>query len=87
MFQIRDVPVLLRHLFNELLQGQLNQFIALRMGMSLLVSIIYIVLPIDMVPEMFFGFLGFLDDLMVFIFLFIYVAHVYRRYVGRADSP
>lgn len=42
-----------------------------RMGFKLLIGIVYLVFPIDLIPDFFIG-LGQLDDLMVFIVLFIW---------------
>ncbi|MEM5474601.1 DUF1232 domain-containing protein [Hoeflea sp. AS60] len=42
-----------------------------RMGLKLLIGIVYLVFPVDLIPDFIIG-LGQLDDLMVFIILFIW---------------
>jgi RING finger protein 170 len=44
-------------------------------------TLVYLVSPIDLIPEMIFGILGYLDDLIAVIFMAVYVSAVYRAYV------
>uniref|UniRef100_A0A0A9Z2E1 E3 ubiquitin-protein ligase RNF170 n=1 Tax=Lygus hesperus TaxID=30085 RepID=A0A0A9Z2E1_LYGHE len=83
--RIMLLPVLLRHLYAETVSGQLNSYLVLRMVMSLSLSVLYLVLQTDMIPERFFGILGLLDDLLFFIFAIFYIANVYRHFVGRQE--
>lgn len=42
----------------------------------------YLISPLDMIPEAVFGFLGLLDDLFVIFLLAIYVTVIYRRFLA-----
>nr|CAD7453739.1 unnamed protein product [Timema tahoe] len=44
-------------------------------------SLVYLLSPLDFIPEAMFGLLGFLDDLFVVFLLAIYVSILYRRLV------
>ncbi|KAF6197486.1 hypothetical protein GE061_020152 [Apolygus lucorum] len=83
--RIMLLPVLLRHLYTEMMNGQLNSYLVFRMVMSLSLSLVYLVLQTDMIPERFFGLLGLLDDLLFFVFAIFYIANVYRHFVGRQE--
>ncbi|XP_077241414.1 uncharacterized protein LOC143881947 isoform X3 [Tasmannia lanceolata] len=42
-------------------------------------SIIYVVSPVDIIPEGLFGILGLLDDLIIVLIVFFYLAALYQR--------
>ena len=40
---------------------------------------IYLISPIDLIPEVVFGPLGLVDDLLSLVTVLVYVAHMYRQ--------
>lgn len=42
----------------------------------------YLISPLDMIPEAVFGILGLLDDMFVVFLLAIYVTVIYRRFLA-----
>ncbi|XP_059468384.1 E3 ubiquitin-protein ligase RNF170-like [Neocloeon triangulifer] len=75
---MRDAPVLLRHLLVELREmGGLSQLFVAKLVVCILITGIYLVCPIDMLPEAFLGFLGLVDDLLVVMLFFVYVSRMY----------
>jgi len=80
---IRDLPTISRHLWNEFFSvGGLVYMFRIRIVLCLLAGVIYLVSPLDVIPEAVFGLLGFLDDLFVFLLLAIYLSILYRRYLA-----
>jgi len=52
-----------------------------------LLLIIYIISPVDLVPEIIFGFIGYLDDFAVFVALSILLALLYAtKIINDTDS-
>lgn len=83
MDYIRDIPVLLPHLASQFfsMNGLILMF-RLRVVMCLAVAAIYILSPLDILPEAVFGLIGVLDDLFVVFLFAIYIALAYRRFIG-----
>ncbi|KAK9167727.1 hypothetical protein Scep_002918 [Stephania cephalantha] len=46
--------------------------------LQIVVSIIYVLSPIDIIPEGVLGFIGFVDDILVALFFFLHIAAIYR---------
>ena len=44
--------------------------------------LVYIISPIDLIPEMIFGAVGLIDDFFVFIGLFVFIAKSYYTFIG-----
>lgn len=83
MDYIRDLPTISRHLWNEFFSvGGLVYMFRIRIVLCLLAGFIYLISPLDVIPEAVFGLLGFLDDLFVFLLLAIYLSILYRRYLA-----
>jgi len=83
MDYIRDLPTMSRHLWNEFFSvGGLVYMFRIRIVLCLLAGVIYLVSPLDIIPEAVFGLLGFLDDVFVFLLLAIYLSILYRRYLA-----
>ncbi|KAB7506336.1 E3 ubiquitin-protein ligase [Armadillidium nasatum] len=81
--QLRDLPTILRHVWAELFTWRgLGVLYRMRIILCFVVAFIYAVVPFDIVPEAFFGFLGLLDDLFITLFLLLQVATFYRNHVG-----
>ncbi|CAD5163573.1 unnamed protein product [Musa acuminata subsp. malaccensis] len=77
---LRDVPFFLRRLLREWMDPQRALPLAFRARtvLSMLFSVIYVLSPFDILPERIFGFVGFLDDLLVLVIVFLNLAAVYR---------
>lgn len=84
MEYIQDLPVLLRHAISDLfsLHGMVAMF-RIRIVVCLLLVVLYILSPLDIIPEMMFGFLGWLDDLFIMIIVAIYISVIYRTYLSQ----
>jgi len=79
---IADLPMLLRHLWRYFWSGEgIELIFRLRIVMFLAMAVVYVLLPFDLLPEVVFGVLGLLDDILVFVLILIYVAVVFRRVI------
>lgn len=80
---VQDFPMLLRHFLWECstADGMATVF-RFKIAFGILVGIIYIFLPLDIIPEAVFGILGLLDDVFVIFVILIYVTIVYRNIVA-----
>ncbi|RWS15692.1 RING finger protein 170-like protein, partial [Dinothrombium tinctorium] len=78
-----DLPTLLRHLSSEFFTvGGLMYMFRIRIVLCFVAAIMYLISPLDMIPEAVFGILGLLDDLFVVLLLAIYVTIIYRRFLA-----
>lgn len=78
-----DLPTLLRHLTSEFFTlGGLMYMFRIRVVLCFLAALMYLISPLDMIPEAMFGILGLLDDLFVVLLLAVYVTVVYRRFLA-----
>lgn len=84
--QLQDLPTILRHIWAELFSWR-GIFLAfkLRVILSVVMAILYVVTPIDIIPEAFLGLLGLADDVVVIIIILIQVSIVYRTVVANRD--
>ena len=82
MEHIRDLPVLLRHLWSHIWSGEgLHFAFQLRVAVLGLIWIAYFLSPLDLLPEALFGLIGLLDDLLVFIMISMHLAYFFRQVV------
>ncbi|XP_075738954.1 E3 ubiquitin-protein ligase RNF170 isoform X6 [Rhipicephalus microplus] len=80
---LRDLPTLLRHVGSEFFSmGGIMYMFRLRIVLCFVAAIMYLISPLDMIPEAIFGILGLLDDLFVVLLLAIYVTVIYRRFLA-----
>ncbi|XP_051524038.1 E3 ubiquitin-protein ligase RNF170-like isoform X1 [Myxocyprinus asiaticus] len=80
--RLRDVPTLLRHAFREMFSvGGLFWMFRIRILLCLMGALMYLVSPLDFIPEGVVGLLGFMDDFFVILLLFIYISIMYREVV------
>ncbi|XP_073994503.1 E3 ubiquitin-protein ligase RNF170-like [Rhodnius prolixus] len=82
---IREIPVLMRHYLDDLMNGgQMPgiMYLNLRMCLLFLFSTVYLILPMDILPETVFGVLGWLDDIFIILTIVLYMCSVYRYYVA-----
>ncbi|RWS28556.1 RING finger protein 170-like protein [Leptotrombidium deliense] len=78
-----DLPTLLRHLSSEFFTvGGLMYMFRIRIVLCFVAAIMYLISPLDMIPEAVFGILGLLDDIFVVLLLAIYVTIIYRRFLA-----
>ncbi len=49
----------------------------------LLIVLVYFISPIDLIPELVFGRIGYIDDFGSIIVALVYLAHVYRKDMSR----
>jgi len=78
----RDAPHLLSRFWSELTSGGPNTMRLLqqlRIWGLMLGGLLYLLSPLDMLPEGLFGLIGLLDDVMVLVVLGIMVAGVFRN--------
>lgn len=82
MEMVRDCPTLIRHLWNEFFSvGGLMLMFRVRILLCFLAGLMYLLSPLDIIPEAVFGVLGLLDDVFVVFLLAVYVSIIYRRLV------
>lgn len=81
---IMDAPTLMRHFISEIfsLAGMIRLFNA-RIIVCLLAAVMYLVSPLDIIPEAVFGLLGFLDDIFVLLLISVYLTIIYRGIVAQ----
>nr|ADV02777.1 C3HC4-type zinc RING finger family protein [Ipomoea batatas]GMD51020.1 E3 ubiquitin-protein ligase RNF170-like [Ipomoea batatas] len=88
--KLQDLPFLLRRLLREITDPQrsLPFVIRARVYLAAFLSVLYVLSPIDIIPEGFLGIIGFLDDLIIVFICFLHVAALYRSLlVFRHGSP
>ena len=92
--QVRDLPMLLRHLVVYLFSGEgLHLAFQLRVGVLAVVWIVYLLSPLDLLPEAVFGLIGLLDDLVIFLLISMYLTFFFRQIMSNvgvnvgADVP
>lgn len=62
--------------------GGLMYMLRIRIVLCFVAAIMYLISPLDMIPEAVFGILGLLDDVFVVLLLAIYVSMIYRRFLA-----
>ena len=84
---IRDIPELTRQIF---LDARLSRQILttakiMKFVLLLLATCLYLLSPLDLVPESMFGAIGLIDDLLLVVIYFIYVTSIFRNlYVSQS---
>ncbi|XP_031405490.1 E3 ubiquitin-protein ligase RNF170-like isoform X2 [Punica granatum] len=78
--RMQDLPFFLRRLLRELMDPQrsLPLFIRARVYLAMILSAIYILSPVDFIPEAILGIIGYLDDLIILLVCVLHVAALYR---------
>jgi len=80
MEMIRDLPVLLRHLVHYLFSGEgLHLAFQLRVAILVAIWLLYLLSPLDLIPEAVFGLVGLLDDLVIFFLIAMYLTFFFRQ--------
>ncbi|GFO03188.1 E3 ubiquitin-protein ligase rnf170 [Plakobranchus ocellatus] len=79
---LQDLPTLLRHAFHEFFSvGGLMWMFRFRIGILVLAAFLYLISPLDILPEAVFGIIGFLDDIFIILLLAIYISIIYRQVI------
>ncbi|KAL0437913.1 UNVERIFIED_CONTAM: E3 ubiquitin-protein ligase [Sesamum latifolium] len=80
MQRMQDLPFLLKRLLRDVMDPQrsLPLVIRARVYLAMLVSAIYVISPVDIIPEALLGIFGLLDDLIIVFICFLHVAALYR---------
>lgn len=82
MDYLRDLSILFRYVLREFFfVGGLIWMFRFRIIVIFLVVLFYFIFLLDIILEVVFGILGFLDDLFVLFLLVIYISIIYRNYV------
>ncbi|KAI3763097.1 hypothetical protein L1987_53547 [Smallanthus sonchifolius] len=83
--RLQDLPFLLKRLFRELMDPQrsLPFVIKARVFLALISTAIYVLSPVDIIPEALFGVLGLLDDVIIALIFFLHVGTLYRAILVR----
>jgi len=86
MDYVRDAPVLLRHLWQRMFSvGGLMLIFRLRILLCFAAMFLYVLSPLDILPEAVFGLLGIMDDLFIVGMALFYVVTLYRHYLGQGN--
>ncbi|XP_008795581.1 E3 ubiquitin-protein ligase RNF170 [Phoenix dactylifera] len=88
--RLRDLPFFIRRLSRELMDPQrsLPLVIRARMMFAMALSAIYVLSPVDILPEGVLGIVGLLDDFLFLLIVFLHLAAIYRSVlVYRHGSP
>ncbi|XP_005091877.1 E3 ubiquitin-protein ligase RNF170 [Aplysia californica] len=80
---LQDLPTLLRHAFHEFFSvGGLMWMFRLRIVILVFGALLYLISPLDILPEAAFGIIGFLDDFFIILLLAVYISIFYRQIVA-----
>ena len=79
MHYVYDIPALLRHLLRELFTVRGLMLIRrLHLVVIVVLLLVYLILPLDLLPEAVFGILGLIDDIIIIVGTLVYISLVYR---------
>lgn len=85
--QVRDTPTLLRHVLSELVSTRGLSFCNRVWIIVLMIfAMVYVISPIDLIPELLFGPIGYIDDIGSVIALIMYVVQIYRQDMSTRTS-
>ncbi|XP_057973062.1 uncharacterized protein LOC131161361 [Malania oleifera] len=78
--RLQDLPFLLRRLLRELMDPRrsLPFVIRARVYIAMILSAVYVLSPVDIIPEGILGVVGLLDDVIIVLICFLHVAALYR---------
>ena len=80
MEHLVDLPVLLRHLWAYFWSGQgLHFAFQLRVVLLGIMWLLYLLSPLDLLPEAVFGIIGLVDDLFIFLMISMHLAYFFRQ--------
>uniref|UniRef100_A0A1D1Y3J6 E3 ubiquitin-protein ligase RNF170 n=1 Tax=Anthurium amnicola TaxID=1678845 RepID=A0A1D1Y3J6_9ARAE len=78
--RLRDLPFFLGRLLRELMDPQrsLPLVVKAQMIFVMVVSAIYVLSPVDILPEGVLGVIGLIDDFLVLLIVFLHLSAIYR---------
>mmetsp|Transcript_10851 Transcript_10851/g.20061 ORF Transcript_10851/g.20061 Transcript_10851/m.20061 type:complete len:240 (-) Transcript_10851:84-803(-) len=78
---IRDIPELLRQIFldDQVSRQVLNTMYRIRILALAMAAFLYLLSPVDLLPEAVFGLVGFMDDVFVILILLILITTTFRN--------
>ena len=76
---IYDIPTLIRRMWSD---SGLDFLMRFRIYAYFALAIIYVIAPLDLLPESVFGVAGVIDDIIVIVIIALYVTNTYRTYVA-----
>ncbi|TRY67931.1 hypothetical protein TCAL_08019 [Tigriopus californicus] len=83
---LKDLPMLVRHLWARLLDGEgLDLFFRARAGIYLVITILYVVMPLDILPEAALGVVGLLDDILFSLMVLVSLTNQFRTILGHGE--
>lgn len=84
---IYDLPTLLRHAINELFSlNSLAYWYRIRVICIFILALMYLLSPLDIIPETLFGIFGFFDDIIILFFFAIYVSIIFRQFIANRNT-
>lgn len=80
MDYIRDIPTLLSQIWRELFTpgGMVLMFRVRVLSLSML-AIVYLLSPLDIIPERVFGIAGMIDDFVILVIVVVFMTLVFRN--------
>ena len=80
---LRDLPALLRNLFRDFFSvGGMVMIFRARVFVLFLLLALYIISPLDIIPEGVLGLLGLIDDLFIAFIICVYASVIYRQFIA-----
>ncbi|XP_063676452.1 E3 ubiquitin-protein ligase RNF170-like [Bolinopsis microptera] len=79
MDYIYDIPTLIRRMWSD---SGLDFLMRFRIYAYFALALIYVIAPLDLLPESVFGVAGVIDDIIVIVIIALYVTNTYRTYVA-----
>ena len=76
---IYDIPTLIRQMWSD---TGLDLLMRCRIYAYFGLAIVYVVIPMDILPESVFGIVGMIDDIVVIVIIALYLTSTYRNYVA-----
>ena len=85
--QVRDLPMLVRNLVVYLFNAEdLHLAFDVRCCFLSVVWLVYLLSPLDLLPEAVFGLIGLIDDLVIFLLITMYLTFFFRQIMSTMDT-
>ena len=80
---LRDAPTLYHYLWRDFtrLRGGLPISLKAYFFFLVVIAVVYLVSPLDLIPELVFGIVGLIDDVLVVVGVVMYIVEQYRSFV------
>jgi len=80
---LRDAPTLYHYLWRDFTRigGGLPFSLKAFFFFLVVIAILYLVSPVDLIPEIMFGIIGLTDDVLVVVGVLVYILEQYRSFV------